>query len=123
MRCSTEKIAEDSTLVTDKMNSYVRFANANGFELVQLKNGRAKKGIYNIQRINSYHSKLKKFMLKFNGVSTKYLNNYLVWHSFVNCMKEADAEKRNMMMRYAFTAVKRVYCREIPQREAIPVLG
>ena len=117
------KIAEDSTLVTDKMNSYVRFADASGLELVQLKNGKAKKGIYNIQRINSYHSKLKKFMSKFNGVSTKYLNNYLVWNGFVNYMKEADAEKRNLMMRYAFTAVKKVLCREISDRPAIPVLG
>ena len=47
-------------------------------DLVQLKTGKAKKGIYNIQHINSYHSQLKRFMRGFNGVSTKYLNNYLV---------------------------------------------
>ena len=34
-----------NTLVTDKMNSYVRFTNANGIDLVQLKTGKAKKGI------------------------------------------------------------------------------
>ena len=41
------------------MNSYVRFTNANGIDLVQLKTGKAKKGILNIQHINSYHSQLK----------------------------------------------------------------
>ncbi len=50
------RIKTNSTLVTDKMNSYVRFTNANGIDLVQLKTGKAKKGIYNIQHINSYHS-------------------------------------------------------------------
>ena len=48
------------------MNSYVRFTNANGIDLVQLKTGKAKKGIYNIQHINSYHSQLKRFMRGFN---------------------------------------------------------
>ena len=65
------RIDPSATLVTDKMNSYVRFSNANGIELVQLKTGKAKKGIYNIQHINSYHSQLKRFMKSFNGVSTK----------------------------------------------------
>jgi len=37
------RIKGDATLVTDKMNSYVRFTNANGIELVQLKTGKAKK--------------------------------------------------------------------------------
>ena len=38
--------------------------------------------------INSYHSQLKRFMRGFNGVSTKYLNNYLVWNNLVNYAKE-----------------------------------
>ena len=84
------RIKTNSTLVTDKMNSYVRFTNANGIDLVQLKTGKAKKGIYNIQHINSYHSQLKRFMRGFNGVSTKYLNNYLVWNNLVNYAKESD---------------------------------
>ncbi len=71
------RIDPSATLVTDKMNSYVRFSNTNGIELVQLKTGKSKKGIYNIQHINSYHSQLKRFMKGFNGVSTKYLNNSL----------------------------------------------
>lgn len=40
------ELDSNSTLVTDKMNSYVRFTNAIGIELVQLKTGKAKKGIY-----------------------------------------------------------------------------
>ncbi len=33
------RIKGDATLVTHKMSSYVRFTNANGIELVQLKTG------------------------------------------------------------------------------------
>ena len=35
------RIKTNSTLVTDKMNSYVRFTNANGIDLVQLKTGKS----------------------------------------------------------------------------------
>ena len=76
------KICPESTLCTDKMNAYVRFAKSNDIQLIQLKSGKEKKGIYNKQKINNFHSKLKKFMGKFNGVSTKYLNNYLIWHTW-----------------------------------------
>jgi hypothetical protein len=29
--------------------------------------------------VNAYHSRLKRWIRPFNGVSTKYLPNYLVW--------------------------------------------
>ena len=96
------RIKTNSTLVTDKMNSYVRFTNANGIDLVQLKTGKAKKGIYNIQHINSYHSQLKRFMRGFNGVSTKYLNNYLVWNNLVNYAKESDMEEKEHLLNFRF---------------------
>ncbi len=114
------RIDDDATLVTDKMNAYVKFANDSELDLVQLKGGKAKKGIYNIQHINSYHSKLKRFMFRFCGVSTKYLNNYLVWNNFVNYAKETDAEKQNILLRFVLTAQRRVTCREISKRSALP---
>ena len=116
------RITEDSTLVTDAMNSYVRFAKDNNLNLVQVKNGKSKKGIYNIQSINNYHSRLKKFMSNFNGVSTKYLNNYLIWHNFVNYAKETDVEKYNILLKFALTTIKRETCEQISLRMPIPTL-
>jgi hypothetical protein len=29
--------------------------------------------------VNAYHSRLKSWMRRFNGVATKYLTSYLVW--------------------------------------------
>ena len=115
------RIAQDLIIVTDKMNSYVRFANANGLNLIQLKNGRSKNGIYNIQHINNYHSRLKKFMNNFNGVSTKYLNNYLIWNNFVNYAKETNKEKQNILMQFTMTTTKNVTCRQISHREALSI--
>ncbi len=114
------KIASGSILVTDLMNSYRRFANKNDLELIQLKGSTSKKGIYNIQHINSYHSKLKKFMGTFNGVSTKYLNNYLIWHNFVNYAPESDIDKRTIILKYALTQPKTIHTRDISKRPVLP---
>lgn len=115
------RFTEDATLVTDKLNSYRRFSTANGIDLVQLKSGKSKKGLYNIQHINSYHSQLKRFMMGFNGVATKYLNNYLAWNNLVNYAKTGQTEKRNRFLAFVLTTLKTVRCRDIPNRPVIPV--
>lgn len=35
---------------------------------------------YHLQTSNSFHSSLKSWMRRFNGVATKYLANYIGWH-------------------------------------------
>ena len=117
------RIEEKSILCTDEMNSYIQFADKNNLELIQLKSGKAKKGIYHIQHINSYHSNLKKFMRKFNGVSTKYLNNYLIWNNILNYSKETWTEKKNIFTDFVFTTEKKVLCKNIRKRSAIPLLA
>jgi len=39
--------------------------------------------IYHIQNVNRIHKQLKEWMRKFNGVSTKYLQNYLNYYKIV----------------------------------------
>jgi aminopeptidase C len=36
--------------------------------------------------INGYHNRLKRWILPFNGVSTKYLPNYLVWFQRIDAL-------------------------------------
>lgn len=36
-------------------------------------------GAWHIQNVNAYHSRLKTWMRRFNGVATRYLENYLGW--------------------------------------------
>ena len=94
-----------------------------GIDLMQLKTGKAKKSIYNIQHINSYHSQLKRFMRGFNGVSTKYLNNYLVWNNLVNYAKESDIEKRNIFLTFVLATLKTAKCRDLSNRPAVPLVA
>ena len=75
------QIKENTILCTDGEKSYRRFSMEHNYHLIQLENGRSKRGIYHIQHINNYHSQLKGFLYRFHGVATKYLNNYLVWHN------------------------------------------
>ena len=86
-------IAPGSTLVTDKASAYVKFAESYKLDLVALKSGfEYVRGIYHIQHINSFHSKLKQFLRGFNGIATKHLPAYLngfVWmykHSEMNAV-------------------------------------
>ena len=79
--------------------------------------------IYNIQHINSYHSQLKRFMRGFNGVSTKYLNNYLVWNNLVNYAKESDMEKRNIFLTFVLATLKTAKCRDLSNRPAVPLVA
>ena len=92
-------------------------------DLVQLKTGRTKKGIYNIQHINSYHSELKRFLYQFKGVSTKYLNNYLVWNNLINYAKETDAEKKNIFVTFVLKTSKTIRNKDIPNREPVPLVA
>ena len=39
--------------------------------------------IFHIQNINAYISRLKNWMVRFNGVATKYLENYLGWRRMI----------------------------------------
>lgn len=53
-----------------------------------------KKGIYHIQHVNNFHNRLKKWMERFQGVATKYLDSYLYWFRWLNLGKNVAFEKR-----------------------------
>jgi hypothetical protein len=40
------------------------------------------RGLYHIQNVNSYHSRLKGWIKRFNGVAAKYLDHYRVGFNF-----------------------------------------
>ncbi len=81
-RVLLDKIAPDSILVTDGLPSYSSFCTKNhiNHEVVMNKEGKRKNGSFHIQNVNSYHSRLKAWIIYgFHGVATKYLNHYLWW--------------------------------------------
>ena len=118
------RIAEDSVVVSDASRIYSKFAEANKLAMVGIKHGKGSEGIYSMGHINNYHSQMKRFINhRFNGVSTKYLNNYLVWHNFINWAKGTSEEKREIFTTFVLSTLRKVrYC-DLSSRAAIPIFG
>jgi transposase-like protein len=74
-------LIKDSILITDGNRTY---RNLNNVKLKSLKFGKPENKVYHLNNINSFHSHLKKFMIRFNGVATKYLDYYV---SYFQSMK------------------------------------
>ena len=67
-------LVKDSILITDGNRTY---RNLHDVRLKSLKFGKAENKVYHLNTINSFHSHLKKFMIRFNGVATKYIDFYM----------------------------------------------
>lgn len=75
-------IDSKSQVCTDSWQSYRSFTGWLNLRHYQLNIKRSKRvihGIYPIQNVNSYYSRLKTWIRKFNGVAAKYLLNYFAW--------------------------------------------
>lgn len=117
------RIKTGTVLVTDKASAYKQFANWNGLELHQLKSSaHLSRGIYHIQSVNNYHIQLKNFMAKFCGVSTKYLNNYLIWNNFANYKHGDWIEKCDKLLAFVLTTAFSENNSDISKRENLPIL-
>ena len=74
-------IAPDSMLVTDGHAAYPDFARRNGMTHHALDSRvSADNRSIHLQNVNSLHSQVKRFMKPFNGVATKYLDNYMAFY-------------------------------------------
>ena len=67
-------LEKDSILITDGNRTY---RNLHDVRLKSLKFGKPQSKVYHMNNINNFHSKLKQFMNRFNGVATKYLDYYV----------------------------------------------
>lgn len=84
---------KEVVLCTDSATNYKSFAKELeiNHEVINIrKDGYVKKGIYHIQHVNHYHRELKEWLKRFDGVATRYLDNYLFWHRFLELNKKQD---------------------------------
>lgn len=91
----------DAVLCTDSAAVYHSVAKANGIthRRLNLRQKRRTDGAFHIQNVNAYDSRLKAWMIRFHGVATKYLANYLGWRRLLEryghdinpliCMRES----------------------------------
>jgi transposase-like protein len=85
-----------TALCTDAESPYRKFAKDAGLEHHQInaKAGeRVKKGIFHIQHVNAHHSRLKGWLHRFNGVATRWLDNYLAWFRFIDLHGQIDRKE------------------------------
>ncbi|MDU3869237.1 MAG: IS1595 family transposase [Bacillus paranthracis] len=90
-------IDTSALLCSDTATNYKKFAKDKGLqhEMVNMRKGiYVKKSIFHIQHVNAYHKRLKQFMERFQGVATKYLDNYLYWFRYLEQSKEVAQKER-----------------------------
>lgn len=94
-------IKDESILCVDSHKSYQGFAMDNNIDIKRIfvrKKQYVIEKIYHIQHVNSLHNYLKKWMIKFNGVATKYLQNYMNYFSLVKTIMGSINQAENAMI-------------------------
>lgn len=92
-------ISPSSLLCTDSATNYKKFAKMKGLTHEILPRGKhVLKSVYHIQHVNSFHSRLKQWMDRFQGVATKYIDNYMFWFRFLELHKKLEHTDRQKKM-------------------------
>jgi transposase-like protein len=87
------KLSKETTLITDKHNSYKAFVKSNPsikHKTFLAKNyvDKADKEVH-LQKVNNTHKQVRDFLRPFNGVSSKYLQNYLNWYAYMDSIRNS----------------------------------
>lgn len=86
------KLDKAEALCSDSHRSYGAFAKANNITHKKFnasKGQRTVEKVYHVQNVNNLDMRLRKFMDSFNGVATKYLQNYLNWFLVLEKIKNS----------------------------------
>ena len=87
------RIDANATLCTDSHSSFRAFAKTNRIKYQPVnasKGERVVKKFFHIQHANNAHARLKNWMIRFRGVSTKHLDNYAQWFGLMEETKPLD---------------------------------
>ena len=76
------------------------------------------KGAYHLNNVNAMHSRFKAFLRNYNGVSTKYLNNYLSLFLWLENNKYYD--KQNLMCEQLSKAGSQITANKLHQFAPTP---
>lgn len=95
------KLSNADTLCSDSHRSYTAFARSEHVEHKKFnasKGQRVKDKVYHVQNVNNMDMRLRKWMGQFNGVATKYLQNYLNWFLVLEKVKNSTSRLHNMAL-------------------------
>jgi transposase-like protein len=88
-------LAHDAELISDSASAYRTMAKKHGISLRVVPRHKKHKtvGSLHINNVNAYDSRLKDWMIRFNGVATKNLPKYLGWHRLIDANKKITSRK------------------------------
>ena len=95
-RCTTEmlenslgkKLKNAKSINADSASAYQKFCSDHNLKLNAVPSGFHSNGQINIAEINGVHSQLEVWLSKFRGVSTRHLQEYLNWFTYIFIMKK-----------------------------------
>lgn len=95
-RCTTEmlenilgkKLKNAKSINVDSASAYQEFCLKHNLKLNAVPSGFHSNGQINISEINGVHSQLEVWLSKFRGVSTRYLQEYLNWFTYIFIKKK-----------------------------------
>lgn len=101
------RVAPDAVLCSDGFKAYRVVAKNLGLDSkivpptpkggiapVPVSSKKRKPRVFHIQNVNAYHGNLQEWMFRFHGVATKYLENYVGWHRWLETNKSSQKAKR-----------------------------
>lgn len=95
------KLADNTTLITDKHHSYKAFAKDNPSikhkSLLAKDHVDKKDKTIHLQSVNNTHKQVRDFLKPFNGVSSKYLQNYLNWYAYMDKIRNSKTMLKTMV--------------------------
>lgn len=118
-------IKEGSVLCADGGRAYNRVAKDTQTQLQVIKGGKGTRGIYGIQRVNAMHNNLKGMInIRFRGVATKYLNNYVAWNAILKDSGDSLEDIENLLYEI-ITDSRENPCatKDLSDRHPIPVMN
>ena len=101
------KLEDNATLITDKHPSYKAYAKTQ--PKIKHKQLLAKDHVdkndktIHLQKVNNLHGQLRRFLRPFNGVSSKYLQNYLNWFAYVDRLKNSKTTLKQWFLAILLT--------------------
>ena len=96
------KLDEGVTLITDKHPSYKSFVKDHPSikhkTILAKEHADRKDKNVNLQKVNNTHAQLRKFLMPFNGVSSKYLQNYLNWFAYADKLRQTKTTLKQWLV-------------------------
>ena len=95
------KLDNVGTLCTDTHRSYTAFTKSHNIDHQKFnvsKGQRVKNKVYHVQNVNNTAARLRTWMRPFNGLATKYLQNYMNWFMILERIKNNNQRLKQFVL-------------------------